>query len=377
MAACARYPARPLPLTSISSDRSTVSTLQGKSGCLQARRGVPTCPSARKRSNRQRNSGLELAHAPNQHAILRGGKPGKGQGSLPCFAVISGESGSETAAVAPGKAGSQTAQQALKGKSPVLVLPGFLSSSSQYAELVENLRCLQGVEDVRVVDMSAWDWVPSLFGSSFTFYLDKAAQALEAILADHPNEKINLVAHSAGGWLARLLILEDISYDGRRYGFGPHIGSLITLGTPHYSVEEYPFGRVPEKRKDEEGLELTEEERTRTLQLVNRFWSGEEARERYGITSVAVCGRVIHGKPWGAGTWDEFLAGDSYKNCCRKREVWGDGVTPLESALLEDAEHLILEGVHHSARQAKRFDGESRLWYGSVPVIEQWGQFLQ
>ena len=42
------------------------------------------------------------------------------------------------------------------------------------------------------------------------------------------------------------------SYAGRSYGVAagpdPHVVSLVTLGTPHGTTEQYPFGRVPERR---------------------------------------------------------------------------------------------------------------------------------
>ena len=32
---------------------------------------------------------------------------------------------------------------------------------------------------------------------------------------------------------------------GVRYGRAPLVHSLVTLGTPHQSIEDYPFGRTP------------------------------------------------------------------------------------------------------------------------------------
>lgn len=48
---------------------------------------------------------------------------------------------------------------------------------------------------------------------------------------------------SAGGWLARLA-LGSQPYDGKVFGLSPLVHTLVTLGTPHESMEAYPFGRA-------------------------------------------------------------------------------------------------------------------------------------
>lgn len=51
------------------------------------------------------------------------------------------------------------------------------------------------------------------------------------------------VGVSAGGWLARLA-LGSQPYDGKVFGLSPLVHTLVTLGTPHESMEAYPFGRA-------------------------------------------------------------------------------------------------------------------------------------
>jgi hypothetical protein len=50
-------------------------------------------------------------------------------------------------------------------------------------------------------------------------------------------------------------------------------------------------------------------------------------------------------------------------------EVDGDGVCPVQTALLSGAESLILPGVWHNAEPGK-------LWYGSQQVVPLWDTFL-
>lgn len=51
------------------------------------------------------------------------------------------------------------------------------------------------------------------------------------------------VGVSAGGWLARLA-LGNVPYNGETFGLAPLVHTLVTLGTPHQSLEAYPFGRA-------------------------------------------------------------------------------------------------------------------------------------
>lgn len=98
-----------------------------------------------------------------------------------------------------------------------------------------------------VVPLAVRDWLPTVFqGESFAFYLDALDAALSRL---HASSKlpVSLVGHSAGGWLARIL-LGSQPYQGCVYGRCDRVRSLVTLGTPHLSIEAYPFGRVEVRR---------------------------------------------------------------------------------------------------------------------------------
>ena len=89
---------------------------------------------------------------------------------------------------------------------------------------------------------------------------------------------------------------------------------------------------------------------------------------------VCVAGRYVRGSaaltPAQASAW---VVGQGYRQVCGAAEVWGDGITPQDWALLPGAEHVVLDGVFHSPVGA----GPDRPWYGSPGVLEQWaGQLL-
>lgn len=327
----------------------------------------------------------------------------------------------------PGATSGATGQPPPRRQHPgaALVLPGFLFSSRQYTDLLAELRGLG--YDAEVVPMAFSDWLPVLAGGSFSWYLDRADAALAA-LAARSGGRVALVGHSAGGWLARLLMGGE-PYQGVRYGRQGLVSSLVTLGTPHNSVEQYPFGRA------EEALELPPASgggapppagaTTSSLQFCNHFYPSSSSFP--DVRLACVCGDAVRGRPllrrdgagsngggqsnaasllayskddWGpdapaasssggaggsmgggAGGGGEgsdvsalfaWFAYESYKSGCGRGEVDGDGVTPLEIAFVEGAERLVLPGVWHTRDKAGR-----RPWYGSGAAVAQWSELLR
>ena len=56
---------------------------------------------------------------------------------------------------------------------------------------------------------------------------------------------------------------------------------------------------------------------------------------------------------------------DIYEQIGGDGTAWGDGIVPVESALLPGAQHVIIEGVSHFPNLTDR-------WYGSPEVIPSW-----
>jgi hypothetical protein len=52
------------------------------------------------------------------------------------------------------------------------------------------------------------------------------------------------VGVSAGGWLARLALGGAPYEAGRVFALASLVHTLVCLGTPHQSLEAYPFGRA-------------------------------------------------------------------------------------------------------------------------------------
>ena len=157
-----------------------------------------------------------------------------------------------------------------------------------------------------------------------------------------------ILGHSAGGWISRIYLGEkpytihgDVLEDAGLWEAHPYVNTLITLGTPHVSQERWT-------RKN--------------LDFVKIHYPGAfHPQVRY----VCAAGKAVFGKR-GFGTW---LAYKSYELTVGKGETWGDGITPVEAAVLDGVENLVLEGVWHSPRSPGK-------WYGSPEVLPAWIEYL-
>ncbi|HLP88182.1 MAG TPA: lipase [Nostocaceae cyanobacterium] len=227
---------------------------------------------------------------------------------------------------------------------PTVILPGYLESAVVYRPLELSLQDL-GFPAV-TVPLRRRDWLPLIGGKPVTPIIQQLDQTVKRVLQQYQTTQINLIGHSAGGWISRIYIGEK-PYGGKGqlqtnfWGSHPLIATLITLGTPHISRERW----------------------TRwNLDFVNNNYPGAfYPHVRY----VCVAGKAILGARQ-PGSW---LAHSSYKLTCGQGDTWGDGITPIASAHLNGAENLILDGVRHSPKSPG-------IWYGSPSVFATWADYL-
>jgi hypothetical protein len=92
------------------------------------------------------------------------------------------------------------------------------------------------------------------------------------------------------------------------------------------------------------------------------FASAESDPVRY----VAVAGAIDLAEEAGqASATARRLAPTAYRNSTGDPADRGDGLVPVESALLESADGVVLEGVAHGGAFGP-------VWYGSPAVVERW-----
>ena len=260
---------------------------------------------------------------------------------------------------------------------PIVILPGLGNASSDYASFAAALR-LRGAPSVVTAPVARPDWLRNAAGlvkkeywtgkltplPTTAWYCERIEAAVAQALAESGGEKVALVAHSAGGWLARTWLLE-------RAGALTSTASLVTLGSPHSPPP--PDSGLPDQTR---GI----------LTWVSENTPGAFHPE---LSYTTVAGRFLKGAPLlgkKEGTSDAApvslaarLAGFGYEAVCGRPDVWGDSITPVESAHLEGARQVTLEGVFHGPLGASADDPEggeadknTRFWYGSACVIDSW-----
>ena len=277
-----------------------------------------------------------------------------------------------------------------------VIVPGFLRGFESYDEMRENVeiavreRFYGGVDgddeceiEVCVAKVKKDFWIPVTFrGESLRKILDAIEDAVVCSAGgDEDDEKIVIIGHSAGGWIARLFLGgKSIEYDGKLYdGYrrAKNVVALVTLGTPHNSAEAYPFGRVKEKRTrcdDNNDDEETSLQETRRL-YPNCFLKAD------GMKYVTVQGTGFRGRPFKftdfipspstTTDWktllEEIKHGISYKTDCLDPSSDGDSVTCESSGhgLGSEAVQVSIEGVKHEK-------DDIYPWYGSLDVVRTW-----
>lgn len=224
---------------------------------------------------------------------------------------------------------------------PTVIIPGYLAGAAPYRGLETYLQ-EQGIV-ATTVPLTRRDWWPTVGGRSIQPILAAIAATVTQLQAETGSDRVNLIGHSAGGWIARIYLGEKpyqvhaIDRDRPNCWQGHrHVHTLLTLGTPHISQERWT---------------------RRNLDFVNQTYPGAFYDQ---VRYVCVAGKAVYGQPW--RTWFTY---NSYQLTCGQGACWGDGITPVTAAHLEGAHNLLLEDVQHSPQPGV-------LWYGSPAIAQEW-----
>jgi pimeloyl-ACP methyl ester carboxylesterase len=223
---------------------------------------------------------------------------------------------------------------------PIVIFGGFLSFAAVYSDLQDTLAKLTH-QPVSVVATHGYDWLPTVSRLGWVNLLHKLDRAVTAGARQSSTGKVTLIGHSAGGVLARLY-LSDQTYLGHAYRGLDHVSRLITLGSPHHNRGGLTHGG-------------------RMSRWIERNYPGAYFAPR--VSYLAVAGKSKQGNR--SGLRAERLAYEVYRDMCGNGATWGDGLIPIESAVLHGARSIILDGVSHYA-----VFGET--WYGSPAAVVRW-----
>lgn len=221
---------------------------------------------------------------------------------------------------------------------PIIIVGGVTSWPYRYGALARTLRDLSGSE-VYVAKITPLDW---LIGSirGFGQLVFEIATAVDRALLESDSKKAVLIGHSAGGVACRVYLGGDPPYGGRRYSGHRRVSHLITLGSPH---------NVPDHNADRKSLA--------PISRVNDLFPGS-LHEPAGLGYLCVAGSAADGA-------SSTRARKRYERFVDNGRVAGDGVVPVEAALLPGAGSVVLDDVYHGPSLGR--------WYGSdLETVGRW-----
>jgi pimeloyl-ACP methyl ester carboxylesterase len=190
---------------------------------------------------------------------------------------------------------------------------------------------------VRIVPVTRLDWVAAVSEVGWERILLKLHQTVVSTLADAGQPRVILIGHSSGGVVGRLYLSPE-PFRGHRFNGVGRVRDLVTLGSPHGNVRG-----------------------ARMRRWVDRTLPGAFFAPTVSYTTV--CGAVVKGDSGGGAK--ARLVHFLYRKLCGRGNVWGDGIVPVESARLDGATNLVLDGVSHAPMGGRR-------WYGSPEVVQEW-----
>jgi pimeloyl-ACP methyl ester carboxylesterase len=217
---------------------------------------------------------------------------------------------------------------------PIVIVGGATWWPGSYRNLASMLQQISGSE-VHVAPVTPLDWALGYF-RGFGQLVFEVASTVDRALLESEAKKAVLVGHSAGGLACRVYIGGDPPYGGRRYSGHRRVEALITLGTPHT---------------------VADRQRLAPVTRVNELFPGALHTEA-GLGYLSVAGNAVDGAT-------SPRARKRYERFVEDGRVAGDGVVPLEAALLPGSESLVVDGVRHNSRLGR--------WYGSDrETVERW-----
>tara|TARA_Y100001968_G_scaffold8810_1_gene7489 strand:+ start:2129 stop:2830 length:702 start_codon:yes stop_codon:yes gene_type:complete len=220
---------------------------------------------------------------------------------------------------------------------PIIILGGFLIDSFAYNEMREYIKSRIN-NKVVIVPVSKIEWLSTNWTFGWRIILDKVEKIVKELSNQSSTNKVTLIGHSSGGMILRLY-LSDLLFSRKIYNGKNYANCLITLGSPNQA-----------KRA------------TYLRNFVSSRLPGSYYRKEVNYISVA--GELELNGPIATKT-SLRLSKPSYRALNGNGDAIGDGLVPIDSALLIGSKHIVIKETAHG----KAFGKD---WYGSKNKVEEW-----
>jgi len=267
---------------------------------------------------------------------------------------------------------------------PIVICPGFGNDSIDYDTPLEQAQevgfksvlARRGFDPDRIytVPIKRSDWIrvagglldiPNFYtgnalpsGPGYGWYLERLKETVDAAHEESGGEKVILMAHSAGGWLARAALGDGTWCDERGIMTNERIRGLVTMGAIH---------KVPD---DEASCVTRGALKNTDLRYPGAFLK-DEGIQYFSVGGAAILGEMVDKEDQNFRARASRVAYNSYVAVSGKGDQVGDGVVPFAWTQLDGANQIRLDGVVHSINEAGTTLPTDR-WYGSEGVIDQW-----
>ncbi|CAJ1942338.1 unnamed protein product [Cylindrotheca closterium] len=205
-------------------------------------------------------------------------------------------------------------------------------------------------------------------GRGYGWYIQRLKATVDLAHEQSGGEKVLLLGHSAGGWLARAAMADGIWCEENGIQTCDRVRCLVTMGAIH-----------------KEPIDAASCVTRGALKNTNAMYPGAFLKDS-GIGYVSIGGAAIVGDNTkdqesktdadelysnrGEGSASR-VAFNSYEAVCGKGNVIGDGVVPFDWSQLDGSRKIKLDGVLHSINEAGTTIPTDR-WYGSEAIIDSW-----
>jgi hypothetical protein len=267
---------------------------------------------------------------------------------------------------------------------PVVICPGFGNDSVDYDTPLEQpaevgLRTVLSrrgfdIDAVYTVPVKRSDWIrvagglldiPNFYtgnalptGLGYGWYVKRLKDTVDLAHEKSGGEKVLLLAHSAGGWLARAALGDGVWCNERDIRTSDRVRGLVTMGAIH---------RVPQ---DESTCVTRGALKNTDLAYPGAFLK-DDGIKYFSVGGAAVVGKMVEKELNDFQSKASRVAFNSYVAVSGKGDQIGDGVVPFDWTQLDGAKQIRLDDVVHSINEAGTTMPTDR-WYGSETVIDRW-----